>query len=125
MDLGLAGAAVVIAGGTTGMGRAAADCFAADGARVAVLARSRADLDETADALAALGSPDAIGITTDLLDGDSVDAAIAEIGARWGPINAVVNAAGPLPGGLANLETSSDQEWLRLGTTPAGSARCG
>ncbi len=51
MDLGLAGAAVVVAGGTTGMGRAAADCFAADGARVAVLARSQADLDTTAAAL--------------------------------------------------------------------------
>ena len=63
MDLGLAGAAVVVAGGTTGMGRAAADCFAADGARVAVLARSRADLDATAAALAELGSPDAIGCT--------------------------------------------------------------
>ena len=62
MDLGLAGAAVVVAGGTTGMGRAAADCFAADGARVAVLARSRADLDATAAALADLGSPDAIGV---------------------------------------------------------------
>ena len=45
MDLGLADATVIVAGGTTGMGRAAADCFAADGARVAVLARSRADLD--------------------------------------------------------------------------------
>ena len=40
MDLGLADAAVVVAGGTSGMGRAAADCFAADGARVAVLART-------------------------------------------------------------------------------------
>lgn len=48
MDLGLAGAAVVVAGGTTGMGRAAADCFAADGARVAILARSKAELKETA-----------------------------------------------------------------------------
>ena len=69
MDLGLEGAAVLVSGGTTGMGRAAADCFAADGARVAVLARSRADLDATAAALAELGSPDAIGIAVDLLDG--------------------------------------------------------
>lgn len=40
MDLGLHEATVVVAGGTSGMGRAAAECFAADGARVAVLARS-------------------------------------------------------------------------------------
>ncbi len=50
MDLGLSNAVVVVAGGTTGMGRAAADCFASDGARVAVLARTQRDLDETAEA---------------------------------------------------------------------------
>ena len=110
MDLGLAGAAVVIAGGTNGMGRAAADCFAADGARVAVLARSRGDLDETASALTALGSPDALGLETDLLDGASVAAAITEIGERWGHLNALVNAAGPLPGGLVDVE-SADEDW--------------
>ena len=88
MDLGLAGAAVVVAGGTSGMGRAAADCFAADGARVAVLARSQAALDATAAELTELGSPDAVGVSADLFDGASVDAAIAEIGERWGQLNA-------------------------------------
>jgi len=112
MDLGLDGAAVVVAGGTTGMGRAAADCFAADGARIAVLARSRDDLDATAAALTELGSPDAVGVTTDLLDAASVDAAVTEVGERWGHLNAVVNAAGPMPGGLPNFETASDDEWI-------------
>ena len=114
MDLGLAGAAVVIAGGTTGMGRAAADCFAADGARVAVLARSRTDLDETAAALTELGSPDAVGVATDLFDGASVDAAIAEVGERWGHLNAVVNAAGPMAGGLKSFETYTDEDWRNV-----------
>ncbi|HEY7136366.1 MAG TPA: SDR family NAD(P)-dependent oxidoreductase, partial [Acidimicrobiia bacterium] len=44
MDLGLAGATAVVQGGTQGMGRAAAECFAEDGARVAVLARTPRDL---------------------------------------------------------------------------------
>ena len=34
MDLGLANAAVCVQGGSKGMGRAAAECFAEDGARV-------------------------------------------------------------------------------------------
>ena len=114
MDLGLQGAVAVVAGGTSGMGRAAADCFAADGARVAVLARSRDGLDATAAALAELGSPDAIGITTDLFDGASVDAAIGEIGDRWGHINALVNAAGPMAGGLQGFEGYTDDEWLQV-----------
>jgi 3-oxoacyl-[acyl-carrier protein] reductase len=111
MDLGLNGAAVIVSGGTTGMGRAAADCFAADGARVAVLARSRDALDATAKDLAALGSPDAIGVQVDLFDGPSVDAAIAEIGERWGHINALVNAAGPMAGDLKSFETYTDEDW--------------
>src|SRR4029079_18287516 len=54
MDLGLAGAAVVVQGGTKGMGRAAAECYATDGARVGVLARTQADLEETTKHLESL-----------------------------------------------------------------------
>ena len=111
MDLGLQGAAVIVAGGTTGMGRAAADCFAADGARVAVLARSREQLDATATALAALGSPDALGVEVDLFDGGSVESGIREVGERWGHVNALVNAAGPMAGGLKSFETYTDEDW--------------
>jgi 3-oxoacyl-[acyl-carrier protein] reductase len=114
MDLGLRDANVVVAGGTTGMGRAAADCFAEDGARVAVMARSRADLDETTNALTELGSPDAVGLEVDLFDGASVDAAIAGLGERWGHLNAVVNAAGPMVGGLKSFETYTDADWLEV-----------
>lgn len=114
MDLGLSGANVVVAGGTTGMGRAAADCFAEDGARVAVIARSRDDLDATTAALTALGSPDAVGLQVDLFDGEAIDAAVAGLGERWGHINAVVNAAGPLLGGIKSFETYTDDEWLEV-----------
>jgi NAD(P)-dependent dehydrogenase (short-subunit alcohol dehydrogenase family) len=114
MDLGLDAATVVVAGGTTGMGRSAAECFAADGARVAVLARSAPDLDSTAIALTGLGSPEAIGVRADLLDFASVDSAFAQIGERWGHINAVVNAAGPLTAPLKRFEEYSDAEWLEV-----------
>ena len=44
MDLGLRDAAAVVAGGSRGMGRATAELLAAEGCRVAVLARSEPDL---------------------------------------------------------------------------------
>ena len=56
MDLGLSGATAVVQGGTQGMGRAAAECFAADGAKVGVVARTQADLDATVDRLLELGA---------------------------------------------------------------------
>jgi 3-oxoacyl-[acyl-carrier protein] reductase len=114
MDLGLKDAAVVVAGGTTGMGRAAAECFAADGAKVAVLARSREALDETTAALLALGAADAVGLEVDLLDQPAVDGAMVTLGERWGHLNALVNAAGPFPGGIKAFEEYTDDEWLAV-----------
>ena len=61
MDLGLGGATAVVTGGSKGMGRAIAERLAAEGARVAVLARGRRALDETVDALHRPGATDRWG----------------------------------------------------------------
>jgi len=66
MDLGLTNATAVVVGGGRGMGLAAARCLADDGARVAILTRSRVDLDRAAADLTDRGSPDALGL--DLTD---------------------------------------------------------
>lgn len=91
MDLGLSGAAVFINGGTKGMGRAVAELFAQEGARVAISGRDRSRLDETVIKLSEIGSPDSFGIKTDISDKDSILAAFAEIGSRWGELNTLVN----------------------------------
>ncbi|TMA50209.1 MAG: SDR family NAD(P)-dependent oxidoreductase, partial [Deltaproteobacteria bacterium] len=91
MDLGLRGAAAVVNGGTGGMGRATAECFAADGARVAIFGRTQSTLDETVRALRELGSPDAVGLRVDVGITSQVDAAFAELGQRWGELNILVN----------------------------------
>jgi len=125
MDLGLAGAAAVVSGGSKGMGRAAAECLAAEGARVAVLARGKEALDETVAALEQLGSPDALGIPTDLTVRDAVDTAFAQLAERWGECNVLVNAAGPVDVGVRRFEDLDDQEWMAtfdIGTLSA--ARC-
>jgi NAD(P)-dependent dehydrogenase (short-subunit alcohol dehydrogenase family) len=125
VDLGLKGAAVVVTGGSKGMGRAAAECFATEGARVAVLARGRAALDQTVAALQAAGSPDVLGISTDLTARDDVEAAFAGIGERWHECNVLVNAAGPVEVGIKRFEDLDDTEWLAtfdIGTLSA--ARC-
>ena len=125
MDLGLRDAAVVVNGGSKGMGRAAAECFAGEGARVAVLARGRETLDETVSALFQAGATDAVGIPTDLTDRVAVDTAFATVGDRWGELNVLVNAAGPTEVGINRFEDLSDDEWLAtfdIGTLSA--ARC-
>lgn len=93
------------------MGRAVAECFAAEGARVVVLARGQQALDETVGVLAELGSPDAFAISVDVTDRSGVDRSFAEIGERWGALNALVNASGP--GSLYKpWQEVRDHEWL-------------
>jgi NAD(P)-dependent dehydrogenase (short-subunit alcohol dehydrogenase family) len=111
MDLGLAFATAVVTGGSSGMGRAAASSLAADGARVAVFARREAELDETVAALREAGSPDPVGLSVDVTDGRAVEAAFAEIGARWGALNALVNTVGP--GDTGTIDTLGDEAWAR------------
>ena len=124
MDLGLAGATAVVQGGTQGMGREAAKCLAADGAKVAVLARTRPDLDATVEELLALGAADAVGLAADITDDAAVRAAFAEVGTRWdGELNILVNATGPV--GLGRFEELTDEDWtttIDLGAM--GMVRC-
>jgi 3-oxoacyl-[acyl-carrier protein] reductase len=110
MDLGLRGAVAVVSGGTGGMGRAAAECFAVDGGRVAVFGRTPSRLEETVERLRALGSPDALGLRVDVRSTAEVDAAFAEVGARWGEINALVNTVGPDQ--VGGIEQLSDETWM-------------
>ena len=110
MDLGLKGASAVVQGGTQGMGLAAAECFAEDGARVAVMARTKSDLDATVERLEKLGSPEAIGLQADITDREQVDAAFRAVGERWAQLNILVNAAGPA--GIGGIEDLTDDEWI-------------
>lgn len=122
MDLGLADARVLVSGGSAGMGRAAAECFAAEGARVAVLARRPAPLEDTVAALRDLGAPDAVPLVADLTDAAQVTAAFDEVARRWGGLEVLVNVAGPGAGGFDQL---SDDDWratLDLGLLSA--VRC-
>jgi 3-oxoacyl-[acyl-carrier protein] reductase len=125
MDLGLGGAACVVSGGSKGMGRAAAEALAGEGARVAVLARTQPALDDTVAALRALGAPDAVALTADLTDGAAISRAFKEIGERWGELNVLVNAAGPVDVGVGRFEQTDDEEWAAtfdIGTISA--VRC-
>jgi 3-oxoacyl-[acyl-carrier protein] reductase len=111
MDLGFADATAVVQGGTSGMGRATAECFAQDGARVAVLARTQSAIDDTCAQLLAAGSPEVLGLRADMTDAAEVEAAFAEVGERWGSLNILVNAAGP--SGAAKFDDLTDEAWMR------------
>src|SRR6202034_649078 len=119
MDLGFADATAVVTGGSKGMGRAVAEVLAAAGARVAVMARGRAALDETVSALHALGSPDAVGISADMTDPGSIADGFRVVGDRWGSLNVLVHTIGPGAGRFDDLDDADWDEALALGTMSA------
>lgn len=110
MDLGLGNAAAVVVGGSRGMGLATARCLADEGARIAVIGRTRAALDSAVADLSQRGSPDAFGLEVDIGDADLVEKAFAQLGERWnGELNVLINTVGP--GAAGGFEDLSDDQW--------------
>jgi 3-oxoacyl-[acyl-carrier protein] reductase len=110
MDLGLANATAAVVGGSSGMGQVAARCLAEEGARVAVIGRSKAKLDSAVTDLAGGGSPDALGLVVDIGDAAKVGRAFADLDERWdGELNVLINTVGPSVQG--SLEELTDEQW--------------
>ena len=86
------GEVVVITGASGGVGRAAARRFAADGARVALLARGRRGLEGAAREVKEAGG-EALVLPTDVADHSAVQAAAASVEDALGPIDVWVNDA--------------------------------
>jgi NAD(P)-dependent dehydrogenase (short-subunit alcohol dehydrogenase family) len=89
MELGLEGKAVLVTGGSKGIGLACAQAFAAEGARIAICSRSQANVDR---ALAGLAN--AIGVAADLADPAAAAEMIDQVENRFGPVDVLVNSAG-------------------------------
>ena len=110
MDLGLRDAAAVVVGGGRGMGLATARCLAEDGARVAVVGRTQAVLDDAATDLNDRGSADALGLVADTSDTQQVQRVFDELSARWdGELNILINAVGP--GSVGTFDALTDDQW--------------
>lgn len=82
---------VVITGASKGIGLGAAQALHRRGARVALIARDRAKLDE---AVAAFGNERVIGIAADVCNKAALEAAFGEVASRWGRIDGVINNVG-------------------------------
>jgi 3-oxoacyl-[acyl-carrier protein] reductase len=85
--------AVLVTGAASGMGRATARVFAAEGAKVAVTDISAEATKAVADGIAASGGT-AKAWTLDVADRDNINAVVNDVAATFGGLDIVVNNAG-------------------------------
>jgi NAD(P)-dependent dehydrogenase (short-subunit alcohol dehydrogenase family) len=89
MDLGLTGKTVLITGGSKGIGLACAQAFIEEGARVAIVSRSQANIDKARAEL-----KQCLGIAADLIDASQALRVVEQVTRELGPIDVLVNSAG-------------------------------
>ncbi len=97
----IAGRTAIVTGAASGMGRAIATLFAADGARVALVDRSEAPLDAVVAEITAAGGV-ARGYVIDVADLAAIEQCVASVRGDLGPVDILVNNAGMAAG--ATLE---------------------
>jgi NAD(P)-dependent dehydrogenase (short-subunit alcohol dehydrogenase family) len=111
VDLGVAGKAYIVFGGTRGMGLAAATALATDGASVAVVGRDGDHARAVATALSDAHAGTVIGISTDLTVEGGADAAVAEAEGALGPLSGLAVTTGMGARGQHDLLSASDEDW--------------
>jgi meso-butanediol dehydrogenase / (S,S)-butanediol dehydrogenase / diacetyl reductase len=104
----LSGKVAFITGGGTGIGRASALAFAAEGAKVAVAGRRKEPLTAVALEIQSSGGK-ALALACDIVDRGAVEAAISSVAQHFGLLNVIVNNAGAVMVGTA--EETSDEDW--------------
>ena len=109
----LDGKVAVITGGGTGIGRATARLFAAEGARVVVFGRRLEPLAETVRSIGPAGA--ATAVAGDVASEDDVARLMATARREYGPLNVIVNcAAVRLRAALTEISAADFAEVLRI-----------
>lgn len=109
MDLGLKGKTALVAAASKGLGRAIAEEFGREGARVAMCSRDKGAIERAAREVADKTGAETFAIVADLGTVKGCEHFVNESVAKFGGIDTlIVNAGGPPPGRFDDLD---DGKW--------------
>jgi 3-oxoacyl-[acyl-carrier protein] reductase len=109
MDLGLEGRTAIVCGASSGLGLAAAESLAREGANVAMLARHRKALEEQAERIGGLA------VRGDVRNLEDLTRLVDTTVEAFGGIDIVLNnSGGPPPGTAAELDDEAIEEAVEL-----------
>lgn len=115
MDLGLTGRTALVTGASKGLGRAVAERLAAEGASVAINARSADTLAATADEIAEATGRRVIPVPGDLTSESFCNELVEKTAAAFGRLDVLIaNAGGPPPGGVDSFRPDAYRAALEL-----------
>lgn len=99
MDFGIAGKVALVTAASKGLGRGSAEALAAEGCRVAICARTQAEVERTAEEIARKSGAEVAPFVCDLSQAAQIQQLLEQIRQRWGDPQIVVTNAGGPPGG--------------------------
>ncbi|MDE6873607.1 MAG: SDR family oxidoreductase [Lachnospiraceae bacterium] len=115
---------VIVTGGNSGVGAAAAKLLAAEGAKVVITARRAAALEAVAKEIEAFGG-EVLAVPTDISKPGDAENLVEKAIEKFGKIDVLVNNAGILEEGLKPIDRYTDEDLDRiLETNTKGTMRC-
>lgn len=115
---------VIITGGNSGVGAAAAKLAAKEGAKVVITARRAAALEEVAKEIEAAGGT-VLAVPTDISRPGDAENLVEKTMEKFGRIDVLVNNAGILEEGLKPIDRFTDEDMDRIiETNTKGTMRC-
>lgn len=110
MDLGLHNKTALVAAASKGLGFAVARGLAREGARVALCARTGADVRAAAEAIHAQTGAETLPLIADVTRAEEIERAVAQAAERFGSLEILVpNSGGPPTG---TFEALDEERWL-------------
>ena len=109
MDLSLDNKVVMIAGGSAGLGRAVAEAFAAENARLSLASRSVDKLREASEGISSRYSVDVLTTPTDVRNESEIEQWVQATLTRFGGVDILVTNAGGPPS--SRFEDTSVDAW--------------
>ena len=114
MDLGLRGKTAIVCGASSGLGLAAAEALAEEGANVTMLARRREQLERDADRIGALA------VRGDVTNASDLERLVAKTLEAFGGIDVLVwNSGGPPAGKARDVSDDALEQAFELLLAPA------